>query len=410
MLGLGRDINNRSIWPSLNFHDFWVMMPEHHLATFKNWGCPRFQYLERLEDRKARISAVLSELDGRSGLILIKALEQVPEGHFKDCFTLFTMGFMHSLPRKPEVLEFRDKTSEEQSEQGLSSYNRHGRNLDPFIVELDRHQDHHKIVESAPLEFPVYWETRSDGDHHVGWVAYDMPDPELSNRVRRLPQELIDKIYVAMLDATLGRREVLLEHQNLYPHILRGMSRADYCRYQRTWISEKIWVLSPRTYHVLFDSFLDRVYSRIHPKLQHSVEQLVVRFDHTFLCRTCIEELEAYFDPGSYPMWKDDGRHMPKDMFDVVREYTQKVIRAQRNMLRAWRTAFEVTTYFDLEYLTLDFTNTYGLDGCWLGLQVVQVIHNWQWILHTKGLTIKAPDQEKEVTMWRGLGFNVVPL
>ena len=351
------------------------------------------------------MSAVLSELDGRSGHIIINALAQAPEGHFKDLFTLFTMGFMHSVPRRPEDLEFWNPTSEEQSEQGLCSYNKYGRNLDPSIVELERHQYHHK-VESALLDFPVYGETRPDGDHHLRWVAYDMPDPELSNRVRRLPQELIDKIYVSMLDATVGRREALLEHQSLYPHILRGMSRAYYWRYQGTWISESIWVLSPRTYSVLLDRFRDRVFSRIHLKFQHGVRQLIVPFDHNFLCRKCIEDLEAYFDPGSYPMWNDDSQLVPKDMFDVVQEYTQKVIYAQENMLRAWRTALEVTTCFDLRQLTLDFTETYGLDGCWLGLQVVQIIQTWRW--HLEELIIKAPDQEKEELIWRGLGFSIL--
>lgn len=407
-LGLGRDINNRSIWPSLTFYDFWMMLPEHHRATFKSWKRPRFSYLERLKDRKTQISAVLSELDGRSGHILISALEQAPEGHFKDRFTLFTMGFMHNLPRRPEDLEFWNPTGEEQSEQGLCSYNKYGRNLDPSVVELERHQDQHQ-VESALLDFPVYGETRSDGKHHLRWVAYDMPDPELSNRVRRLPQELVDKIYVSMLDATVGRREALLEHQSLYPHILRGMSRAAYWRYQGTWISEAIWVLSPRTYRVQLDRFRDQVYSRIHPKLHYGVRELIVRFDHSFLCRKCIEDLEAYFDPGSYPMRKDDDRLVPKDMFHVVREYTQKVIHAQGNMLRAWRTALEVTTFFDLRQLTLDFTDTYGLDGCWLGLQVVQVIHDWRSTrFHTKELIIKAPDQKKEELIWRGLGFSIL--
>lgn len=380
-------------------------MPDHHLATFKSWEFPRYQYLERLEDRKTRISAVLSKLDGRSGHILISALEQAPEGHFKDLFTLFTMGFMHSLPRRPEDLEFWSPTSEEQLEQGLCSYNKYGRNLDPSIVELERHQYSHK-VESALLDFPVYGETRSDGAHHLHWVAYDLPDPELSNRVRRLPQEIIDKIYVSMLDATVGRREAPLEHQSLYPHILRGMSRADYLRYQRTWISEAIWVLSPTTYRVQLDRFRDRVFSRIHPSFHYGVRQLVVCFDHRFLCRKCIEEVQAFFDAESYPMWKDDDQLVPKDMFDVAKEYNQKTIFAQENMLRAWRTALEVSTYFDLRQLTLDFTDTYGLDGCWLGPQVIQIIQTWRW--HLKELIIKAPDQEKEQLIWRGLGFSIL--
>lgn len=356
------------------------------------------------------MAAVLSELDGRTGHILICALQQAPKGHFEDRFTLFTMGFKHSLPTRPEDLDFWDPASEGPLEGGLYSYHKNGRCLDPSVVELERHQYRH-MVEPALLDFPVYGEKRSVGKHQFRWVAYDYPDTQLSDRVRRLPRELIGQIYEKLLDATLGHREALLEHESLYPHVLRAISRAAYERYQRTWITDATWVLSPRTYHVQLDHSCDQIYSRIHPNLQHEVRQLVVRFDHRFLCRRCIEEAEAYFDLGSYPMWKDDDRLVPKNMFDVAEEHKQKMIYAQENMLRGWRTALKTTTYFDLENLTLDFTDTYGLDGCWMGLQVIQATSAWRRMrVHTQHLVIKAPDQEKEFLIWRELGFVAEPL
>lgn len=376
-------------------------MPEQHRATFETWRRPRFQYLECLEDRKSCISTALSGLDGRSGHILLRALQQARGGHFEDRFTLFTMRFKGSLPRRPEDLEFWSSTSVKPSERDLTPYYwcyRGGRAIDGAVLELERHQHRH-VVEPAAFGFPVYGEDRSNLDDLSRWVAYDPPDSELLDRVHRLPQEIVDHIHMLLLDATMGRREALLEHQSLYPHIFRAMSRADYLRYSLTWISNALWVLSPRTYRVLLCLFRDQVYEKIHPNLQYQVRQLIVRLDDSFSCRRCIEEVEAYFDLGSYPMWKDESRTVPKDMFEVAWEHNQKAMHAQENTLRAWRTALKTATYFDLQHLTLDFTHTYGLDGCWLGLEV---FHGRRLMrFHTEQLIIKAPDKSKEELIWR---------